>query len=61
MFTLDDIKVLTKVEGAAAVLVYERGAEIPEDLKKEFEKQIKKATKLPVIFVPNGVGEVKYG
>ena len=58
MFTIDDIKVLAKTEGATAILVTER-APIPEDIKKEFEKQVKKATKLPVIYVPNEIESVR--
>ena len=53
MFTLEDIKPLVKVEGATAVLIrippnYEMDAE----QRKIISTQIKKATKLPVIFVP---------
>ena len=56
MYTLEDIKPLVMVEGAKAVMVREkRENRMPDDLKNEFAKQIRKATKLPVIFVPEDV------
>ena len=58
MFTLNDIKPLVMVEGAKAVIVKinSNDAELmDENLRKNIGNQIKKATKLPVIFVPNGI------
>ncbi len=58
MFTLNDIKPLVMVEGAKAVIVKinSNDAELmDESLRKNIGNQIKKATKLPVIFVPNGI------
>ena len=56
MYTLEDIKPLVMVEGAKMVMVRERrGNEMPAELKNEFAKQIRKATKLPVIFVPEDI------
>jgi len=54
MFTLNDIKPLVKVDGAVAILVRDNG-ETPADIKKEFGKQLFKATKMPVFFVGDGV------
>ena len=43
------------VEGAKAVVIKERkGAEMYTEAKKIVEKQIKKATKLPVVWIPYG-------
>lgn len=58
MFTLNDIKPLVMVEGAKAVIVKvnSNDAELmDESLRKNIGNQIKKATKLPVIFIPNGI------
>ena len=58
MFTLNDIKPLVMVEGAKAVIIKinSNDAELmDENLRKNIGNQIKKATKLPVIFVPNGI------
>ena len=58
MFTLNDIKPLVMVEGAKAVIVKinSNDAELmDESLRKNISNQIKKATKLPVIFIPNGI------
>ena len=58
MFTLNDIKPLVMVEGAKAVIVKvnSNDAELmDESLRKNIGNQIKKATKLPVIFIPNGM------
>lgn len=55
MFTLDDIKPLVQVEGACAVLVRIDTNEIDFDTSKLIAKQIKKATKLPVVLIPRGV------
>lgn len=55
MFTLEDIKPLVQVEGACAVLVHIDTKEIDLETSRLIEKQIKKATKLPVIILPHGV------
>lgn len=56
MFTLNDIAPLVMVDGAKAVIIKEhKGAEMDEEAKKIVEKQIKKATKLPVVWLPHGV------
>lgn len=58
MFTLNDIKPLVMVEGAKAVIVKinSNDAELmDESLRKNIGNQIKKATKLPVIFIPPGM------
>ena len=58
MFTLNDIKPLVMVDGAKAVIVKinSNDAELmDESLRKNIGNQIKKATKLPVIFIPNGI------
>ena len=55
MFTLEDIKPLVQVEGAKAVLIKINTNEIDYDTSKLIANQIKKATKLPVVFIPNGV------
>ena len=53
MFTLDDIKPLVLVPGAKAVIIKKKpGLEIDDEMAVIIEKQIKKATKLPVIWVP---------
>jgi len=55
MFRLEDISPLVMVEGAKAVVIKERkGAEMDAEAKKIAEKQIKKATKLPVVWVLDG-------
>lgn len=56
MFTINDIKPLVMVDGAKAVIIKEATKdELDIELKKIIEKQIKKATKLPVIWIPAGV------
>lgn len=55
MFTLEDIKPLVQVEGARAVLVKIDTNEIDFETRKLISNQIKKATKLPVICIPQGV------
>lgn len=55
MFTLEDIKPLVRVEGACAVLVKIDPNEIDPEMTKIIANQIKKATKLPVIFISRGV------
>ncbi len=53
MFTIEDIKPLVKVEGAAAVLIkIPTGYNLDPEMKKIISTQIKKATKLPVVFIP---------
>ena len=59
MFTLKDIEALAVPENSKMIIIRERhGEELPKDLKAEIAKQIKKATRLPVVFIPDGV-EVK--
>ena len=58
MFTLNDIKPLVIEEGAKAVVIKINSNDVElmdESLRKYISSQIKKATKLPVIFIPNGV------
>lgn len=55
MFTLEDIKPLVRVEGACAVLIKIDPNEIDPEMAKITATQIKKATKLPVIFVFRGM------
>ena len=54
MFTIDDIRPLVKIPGANAILIQDH-EEIDLDIKYELAKQLKKALKLPVIFVAPGV------
>ena len=61
MFTLNDIKPLVLKEGAKAVLIKINTNDIDYDTSKLIANQIKKATKLPVVFIPDGVEvEVQY-
>ena len=56
MFSLNDIKSLVVKDGAKLVIIKERpGCELDEEAKKIVEKQIKKATKLSVVWIPEGV------
>jgi hypothetical protein len=55
MFTINDIKPLVKIPGANAVLIQLPKDEVIEpEILAELEKQVKKVTKLPVIFIPRG-------
>lgn len=62
MFTLDDIKPLVLKDGATAILIKERaGQGLDPEMKKTVSAQLKKATKLPVVFIPDNVNvEVQY-
>ena len=57
MFTLKDIQALEVPENTKMIIIRERpGEEMAKELKVEIEKQFKKALKLPVVFIPYGVG-----
>lgn len=55
MFTLKDIEMLPVPEGTKMVIIRERkGEELDNEMKQIITKQIKKALKLPVLFLPYG-------
>jgi len=57
MFTLKDIEMLQVPQDTKMIIIREvAGEEMDLDIKTEIAKQIKKATKLPVVFIPYGVG-----
>ena len=62
MFTLKDIAPLVMVDGAKAVIIREhKDANIDAETKKIVATQVKKAVKLPVIWMPYEVDvEVSY-
>ena len=55
MFTLKDIEMLPVPEGTKMVIIRERkGEELDSEMKQIIAKQVKKALKLPVLFLPYG-------
>ena len=55
MFTLKDIEMLPVPEGTRMIIIREhRGEELDAEMKQILAKQVKKALKLPVLFLPYG-------
>jgi len=54
MFTLKDIEMLEVPENTKMIIIREHKGDLDAEMKQILAKQVKKALKLPVLFLPYG-------